>query len=32
VVKEVTFDVNVAGPLNAVLKLGIDQKFTLGVH
>ena len=31
-VKEVTFDVNVAGPLNAVLKLGIDRGFTLGVH
>jgi len=31
-VKEVSFDVNVAGPLNAVLKLGIDRGFTLGVH
>ncbi len=30
-VKEVAFDVNVAGPLNAVLKLGIDRGFTLGV-
>jgi hypothetical protein len=31
-VKEVTFDVNVAGPLNAVLKLGIDRGFTLDAH
>ena len=31
-VKEVAFDVNVSGPLNAVLKLGIDRGFTLGTH
>jgi hypothetical protein len=28
-VKEVTFDVNVAGPLNKVLKLGIEQNFSI---
>jgi hypothetical protein len=31
-VKEVSFDVNVSGPLNAVLKLGIDRGFTVGAH
>jgi len=31
-VKEVSFDVNVAGPLNEVLKLGIDRGFSVGVH
>ena len=31
-VKEVTFDVNVAGPLNSVLKLGIDRGFSLEAH
>ncbi|MBK9990905.1 MAG: hypothetical protein IPP19_09280 [Verrucomicrobia bacterium] len=31
-VKEVTFDVNVAGPLNAVLKLGMKQNFSLETH
>ncbi len=31
-VKEVVFDVNVAGPVNAVLKLGLDQGFTLGTR
>jgi hypothetical protein len=31
-VKKVTFDVNVAGPLNAVLKLGLRQNFSLEAH
>jgi len=31
-VKEVTFDVNVAGPLNAVLKIGQRQNFSLNAH
>lgn len=31
-VKEVAFDVNVAGPLNAVLKLGLKQNFSLEAH
>jgi len=31
-VKEVSFDVNVVGPVNAVLKLGIDQGFTVNLH
>jgi hypothetical protein len=31
-VKEVTFDVNVSGPLNEVLKLGLTQKFSVETH
>jgi hypothetical protein len=31
-VKEVAFDVNVAGPLNEVLKLGLTQNFAVEAH
>jgi hypothetical protein len=31
-VKEVTFDVNVAGPIADVVKLGLERGFTLGAH
>jgi len=31
-VKEVTFDVNVAGPIAAVVKLGLERGFTLDAH
>ena len=31
-VKQVTFDINVAGPLNEVLKLGIEQGFSVDMH
>ena len=31
-VKEVTFDVNVAGPIAAVVKLGLEQGFTLNAR
>jgi hypothetical protein len=31
VVREVTFEVNVSGPLSEVLRMGMQQKFTVGV-
>jgi hypothetical protein len=31
IVKEVTFEVNVSGPLSEVLRMGMQQKFTVGV-
>jgi hypothetical protein len=31
-VKEVTFDVNVAGPIAAVVKLGLERGFSLNAH
>jgi hypothetical protein len=31
-VKEVTFDVNVAGPLDALVKVGMEQNFSIDAH
>jgi len=31
-VKEVTFDVNVAGPLDALVKVGMEQNFSVDAH